>query len=104
MLCVQTNRCDFSKEVRNRTLGAYVEKLNSLSIMGHSVVTNAARAIYGKREAIDHLRAVDMLLLNAWPNYANSSNRLVIANLALVRANEDMSSVESRLIGNYLSL
>lgn len=101
MVGVQTNQCDFSKDVRNRTLSAYVEKLNSLSIMDYSIVTNAARAIYGEREGIDHLRAVDLLLLNAWPNYANSSNRLVVANLALSRANEDTPSVESRLIGNY---
>ena len=31
MVGVQTNRCDFSKEKRNLTLSAYVEKLNSLN-------------------------------------------------------------------------
>ena len=98
---VQTNKFDFSKEVRNQTMSAYVEKLNSLSIIDYLVVTNAARAIYGERAAIDHLRAVDLLLLNTWTNYANSSNRLVVANLALARVNEDASSVESRLIRDY---
>ena len=104
MVSVQTNRCEFSKEVRNRTLSAYVEKLNSLSNMDHSIVSNAARAVYGERESVDHLRAVDLLLLSACPDYVNSSNRLVIANLAISRANEKPASAESGLIRDYFSL
>ena len=103
MMSVQTNRYDFSREVRNRALSAYVEKLNSLPDMDRSVVSNAARAVYGEREVVDHLRAVDLLLLNAFPNYVCSSNRLVIANLAIAHANEESISVEGRLISDYFS-
>ena len=101
MVGVQTNRCEFSKEERNRTLSAYVEKLNSLHDIDYSIVSNAARVIYREREVIDHLRAADALLLNACPHYANSSTRLAIANLALARVNEEASSGESELIKNY---
>lgn len=103
VVSVQTNQCDFTKEVRNRTLSAYVEKLNSLSNMDCSIVSNAARVVYGEREAVDHLRAVDLLLLNACPDYVNSSNRLVIANLAMARVNEEAASVEDWMIRDYFS-
>lgn len=44
---------------------------------------------------------MDLLLLNACPDYPGSSNRLVVANLAMARVTNEPPSVESVLIRNY---
>lgn len=85
----QTNRVDFSDEDRNHALSGYVQSLNALPEERRQIVTNAACALYQHRTSIRSLQTLDVALVNAIPDYAESSNRLVVANLALSRVGEN---------------
>ena len=100
ILSVQSNPLEFAKDLRNRVVSAYVASLCSLPETDLTIVTNAARAMYESKDTIDNLQAVDMLMLKAWSDYAGSSNRLAVAELAIMRTLED-DRPECALIRNY---
>ena len=102
ILSVQSNKFDFAKDMQNRAVSTYVESLRSMSVPVSSVVTNAARAMYENRGTIDHLRAVDLLMLRVWPDYVSSSNRLVVAELAIAQTLGD-ERPEGALVRNYFA-
>ena len=102
ILSVQANKFDFAKDMQNRAVSTYVESLRSMSGPVSAVVTNAARAMYENRGTIDHLRAVDLLMLRVWPDYVSSSNRLVVAELAIAQTLGD-ERPEDALVRNYFA-
>ena len=86
---VQSNKTDFTMHDRRRAMGNYVRSLCSVAADMPSVVSNAAVRFYANRAVVDQMRALDMLLLNTYPNYAISSNRFDIASTAINQIPDD---------------